>query len=614
MLYGGYAFFAPLDISSNTSLGARKKDEMVYLEDMEFIDYVWSSSTQGLVEEMKAFNITAPKLKNSPHFRKCLLSKRVLTYTNDMVLPKNHFPIENALIIPVVINRQSVALLGLANGSYEPLDSEILFELLPKMWTDVILESVAKANKKLEDTQRLKLIEKRVESGKKLLTKLTSALNSSNDTNSVEMTKAQFLRKKLTDLGNFMEATYGGICFVAPLRVEVNVSFMKIDGTSSDEGTSDEEVQQTTTKDDKKINARRFMAVVFSDSTKQIRNTVMKKFSPPRDINTSSIFAQVCTDKKPIYIADPSKLKLPVGHFRLTSVLAVPVVVNLETCAIVVCGNGKYSEFDGYVLYDALSTAWFSILSECFSRMDLKVREKSLKSQVGGFTLPQQNKRNSVIDIAMKLQMATIVIVKIDSIKDLYSKMEPTIFFEFISPLMQKLQMMMSKLGIQKIEINSGTLIGVLGLNDSPVDKQVEAASRFAATVNALIYIVNTSEDIPSEVSPYLPMTLKTAIALGGPLIVGMIGSEKFKYDMWGSIYEQAKLMINFCEPTQTILNANASQKLPEGYSSKLIKEVSFASLKTKDTIYQMKFPVKHTPGSGKKNSFPVETLVAKVQ
>ena len=72
---------------------------------------------------MNSFGLNSPKLTRSPLFRQILLSKKpiFLQGGDSIKLPDNHFTIENALLIPIVVNKSSVGLLGMANGNVSPL-------------------------------------------------------------------------------------------------------------------------------------------------------------------------------------------------------------------------------------------------------------------------------------------------------------------------------------------------------------------------------------------------------------------------------------------------------------------------------------------------------------
>lgn len=58
-----------------------------------------------------------------------------------LTLPSNHFKMDKALIIPIVVDGKSLGLVGLANGRFSPDDARVLFESLPMAWLTVISSS-----------------------------------------------------------------------------------------------------------------------------------------------------------------------------------------------------------------------------------------------------------------------------------------------------------------------------------------------------------------------------------------------------------------------------------------------------------------------------------------
>jgi hypothetical protein len=115
------------------------------------------------------------------------------------------------MLIPVVINKQSRALVGLANGFYSKQDSEIIFEVLPRMWTNVILESVAKTEKDRKARGLLEETAKEVEETKKMVSALMNIMRDDDeDSNQQHLDRDKMLKKKLTVIADYLEERFGG--------------------------------------------------------------------------------------------------------------------------------------------------------------------------------------------------------------------------------------------------------------------------------------------------------------------------------------------------------------------------------------------------------------------
>jgi hypothetical protein len=557
MQYGGVAFFAPLDIQSNSSIGARRKTDTYSLEEMEFIDYVWSTSTESYVSKMTSFGLSSPKLSKAPLFRTVLLSRRYMVMNMDkVVLPENHFSLETALLIPVVINKQSVAMLGLGNGKYTNMDASILFEILPKIWTDVILESVARANKKHEDTVRLQNVEKRVEFAKSMLLKLNNVMKN-DDEEIVGMSREKYLRKKLLEMANFFEEEVGGLVFVAPTKVEININLLSLSESShSGSGSSG----HSGNEEKAPIDPFEFMTYVFSNSGRSIRKTVMKKFKKPV-LKNSELFMKAVTTKEAMFFPDTSKMKLPQGHFPMSSVLLVPIVVNLECCGLVGIANGKTDKLIGDVLFDVLSTSWFTILQQCFSRIDLKNKERS--SKIKDFEIP--NRKKGTITKVTSSKNSVLVILKITGIFKICKLLNADSFLGLLNSFYSKFDVFLQQCDLQKVDTVSEYYIGGVGFKDSNVeniDASIQSCANFALAAKDLIDAFNNEEFLPDELKNN-PFGIKIAITSGLPLLTGLIGTSSYKYDLFGELLQKTKLFISK-SPSSCIVVMEGIKKILE--------------------------------------------------
>eukprot|EP01080_Neovahlkampfia_damariscottae_P010560 gene10560-3079_t len=542
MQYGGVAFLAPLNIATNASLGANLNQK--HWEEIEFLEYVWSTSTSSLVQEMNSFGLNSPKLTKSPLFRQILLSKKPVFIQGDSVkLPDNHFTIENALLIPIVVNKSSVGLLGMANGNFSSIDLEIIFEILPRMWQTIILESVSRANKRQEDVERLKSIEKRVEYGKKLTLGLSNVLKHEDNESEEEITsmsKNKLLKKKLSDIANFLEDRFGGMIFIGAIKVEMNVNLLKI-GSDSNTSSSGSDIE-------KDVDNEKFMAYVFSNSAEAIRKSSMKDERKPY-LKNSKTMQSVCKSQKPTLFSDTSTFKLPNSHFPMSSVLLVPVVINSEVVALCGLSNGKYTQLDGEILSDVLSTLWFTILQECFSRIDLRYKEKlnakknATNKLKESFGLPKR--------IQNKLyESVTIVTFQFSLFNEMTKKIVPNDLIEFLTYSFSKFDLCVSQFRLQKLSTFLDEYIVIGGLSESKYDFEI-SCSNFVFSILDEVEKLNKEKDLPEEILKFFPLTLNIGISTGS-CIGGYINcdqdedlSSENNYNIFGESLDISKELKN---------------------------------------------------------------------
>lgn len=555
MQYGGYGFFALLDIPTNSALGASTTEK--HWDDIEFIDYVWSTSTNLLVEDMKNLGLTQPKFSNTPLFRQTVLSKRWRVLPKDSFkLPEGHFEMNSTLVVPVVVNKQTVCLLGLSNGQYNSQDAEIIFEILPRMWTNVIMESINKANRKQEDTEKLQMIEHRLELGKKLILGLTNVLKR-DDELLAKLSREKILKRKIGDIADFLEEKYGGMTFVAPLSVEMNTNLLKLTKDTS---------SSTSASDDEKTNKEKFLNFQFSQSAIQIRKTVMKDEKKPVLLK-AAMMLKVVRSKKPLLITETSKLKLPKNHFPLTNALLIPICINDECVALVGMANGKFSEVDGEVLFDILATSWFTILRDCFSRIDTREANEQAATQKltqKEYDICPENYKQ-IAEKVTKFDNLTVIIITNCTSHSLSTNSSVMNFVEFINSLFTRYDSITSQFRLMKLGTSSDQYICASGLASGLLSDQLTSAANFAIAIMEDLAIVNKSQ-YPKDLKKNFPIKLKISMATASS-IGGMMGSEeKFQYNVFGEAMEIAKEMDKFGKPDQVLLNEVAFENLKDRF------------------------------------------------
>lgn len=556
---------APLDIPQNSSLGADIHER--HWDEFEFIDYVWSTSTTYLVEEMKGFGLSSPKLSNSALFRHLLLSKRfMILEVEKLKLPEAHFDIKSGLLVPVVVNKQSVALLGLANGTYTTQDAEIIFEIIPKMWTNVIVESVSKATRKLEDTERLQAIENRVEEGKKMSFALSQVLK--GDETDVTLTKTKLLKKKLFDIANYLEDKYGGICFIAPLRVTMNLALLKTSiNTSQSSEASENELEF------KKGDEERFMSYVFSKTANTIRKTAMKGVSKPKLENTK-IMLEVVRTKKAQYYPDCTGLKLPSNHFPMTTALLVPININDQVVALVGIANGKITQLDGDILADVLSTSWFGIIQGCLSDYEKEKGEKSKTVK----TIPKIQQS----DDTAKYDKASIVIIQIDTVNHMISNVKEQNLIDFVNYVFSKLEFLCGQFGLRKISNSSNIFIAGAGLTKSLTTHETSAINFCLGFLDELS-IINKVAEFSDDIKAQFPTKIRCAIGTGS--VVGGIfdQDEKAFYNVFGEAVELARELKTRCSTNEILISETTYETVKQRYECEQKNDFLFgeSTLKT---------------------------------
>eukprot|EP01080_Neovahlkampfia_damariscottae_P004754 gene4754-8336_t len=531
MIYGGYGFCAPLNIPQNQIIGAENKEQE---STEEFLYFITSSSAKEEEEKMKANGISSfPNLSKCLQFNQIIISRKFKILQNEnLKLPKNHMPLQNTMILPVVINKTTVALVGLTGGTFTELDGEVVFDVLPDLWQNVAINSVEKANKTNENINRLRMIEKRLEFGKKLTISLSNILKEDDEAiNQKNLTRRKLLAYKLRDMANFLEMTYGGMVFIAPTCAPMNKNFLIMEESDESSGF-DVEIKEDEFQ---------FMTFVFSAAAMTAKKAMAGLNLP--DLKKTKHMLQVVKEKTPLLIENGSAIKLPPKHYPLHNCLLVPIVVNNSTVALVSLSNGKYSEIDGNVLQDVLSTSWLSLLQECFAKLDLRFKEDLLSQTLPDFMV-KQIQQSSSTNIANECEKVSIIFSDFVQFTNFSKGLPPFILVEFLNTIFTRFDDNAKKFNIEKIKtIGDGYMAagGVSNTNDN--ENHAYNACLFGLSMVEVVEKFNKETNHHDEIKKRLPLQIRIGIATGGPIVAGIIGNTKLQYDLWGEIVNLASRM-----------------------------------------------------------------------
>jgi class 3 adenylate cyclase len=525
MQYGGVAFCSPVNISQNSALGTEIHEDSSRGE-KEFLDHVYSTSTLVHYETMKKKGLSPPKLTKCHLFNQILLSKQFKFLKPELInVPNSHFDIQNVLAIPIVINKVSVALICLANGKYDKLDAEVMFDILPNLWQNVVLGSIERENKAAEGITRLKNIEKRLEQG----AKMTISLNNIWEQDDVEienLSRRRMLKIKLKDMANFLEREYGGIVFAAPTFASINANFFLLRDEQSSSGSESD----TSGMEDE----YKFMAFILSDGAKVIKESVMLGMKTPV-MKKTKLMVKCTKEKKPYLLDDATQLNLPPKHFPLNTLLLVPIVVNNSTVCLVGLANGtrKYTEIDGNVLQDVLSTSWLALLQESFARIDLKFKENLLNQTLPDFMV-KRIKQTQSTNVAVQYEKVSILFSDFVNFTTFSKNLAPTILVEFLNTIFTRFDNLAKLNKVEKIKTIGDGYMAAAGVSEEQGTDHALACCNFALGMCEEVDKFNHESGHHEEIKKRLPIQVRVGVATGGPIIAGIIGSTKLQYDLWG--------------------------------------------------------------------------------
>jgi adenylate cyclase len=207
---------------------------------------------------------------------------------------------------------------------------------------------------------------------------------------------------------------------------------------------------------------------------------------------------------------------LPDGHFPISSLLIVPIVVGLETVGIVGLGNGKYSPDDGEILSDVFSRSWFNLLQESFSKIELKFKEKLLLNSLPNFALKklQQSQNNT---FAIEVEQVSIIFSDFVSFSENTRGWHPDSLVYFLNLMFSKFDDLLKFYEIEKVKTMGDGYMAVAGISDKDDEKQnAEKCALWALAVMDYIKYINNNQNLfPSLPKSIFPIEIRIGIATG---------------------------------------------------------------------------------------------------
>jgi len=159
---------------------------------------------------------------------------------------------------------------------------------------------------------------------------------------------------------------------------------------------------------------------------------------------------------------------------------------------------------------------------------------------------------------------ASVMFIDVVSFTSFASRVTPTMLVMHLNRLFTYIDGLVKQHGLEKIK-TTGDAYLVAGGVPTPRPGHLEAMADLALELQqALANIAIT----PVEGGPPGVKSLKVRIGLHvGPVVGGVIGEERFTYDIWGDTVNVASRMQSACLPRQIVTTAQVYQRLNGRYT-----------------------------------------------
>jgi class 3 adenylate cyclase len=218
-------------------------------------------------------------------------------------------------------------------------------------------------------------------------------------------------------------------------------------------------------------------------------------------------------------------------------------------------------------------------LATIFNQMteNLTVQQKTLKKQ------NQENERlllnflpeglakrfkNGETNLVEHYSSVTVLFARIQGLDHAITEMSPEDSFAFVSVLSQKMDDLAQRYSIEKVATRSNEYLAVCGMHIERLDHQ-KRAIEFALELQKLIHnYAKTGSRLHLEVAIHT-----------GKLTGGIVGQEKFEYNIWGDAVEQTMLMLGRKVGDQILVSNAIKQRVSELFTFEKINENEFRVL-----------------------------------
>ncbi|KAJ9465831.1 Adenylate cyclase [Diplonema papillatum] len=562
--FGGVAGILLLDVPYNSLLGATNSDLRKFI----LLSSYWSTERADPLELA---------LEDLHLYRDFISQKRPKTLVDDQLLAvQKHLsefgatPVGSCMVVPIVLENTTVALLVQVDGTFNSVDAKLLYEMLPEIWTSNVQSLINIAL----DTLRKEKMEETLVQESMLRDDLILALERVVDAVMQQLagpkqkTTSEIWTEILTKVANFFEAYFKTECLIAVTNAEANLRIKDVKASSRPSSAG-------TRKGSASVGGLRFMHYIFSDSTRVVRLTRMKHLATPSKPRAGGVWHQVLASGVPFFTNDVSSLILPEGHMKMSAVLMVPIIFLGEPVGLVGLANGEFSLSTGRILQSVFTTFWSMIVKSTVLSESQRVLNAALPPAVSN-----RVKRGEVI--ADSYDFTTVLFADMVSFSDFTKDLSSEAVVAFSNLIFNRLDQLVKEYGLEKIKVIGDCYMVVGGVQDKSGTKQPAAQNpceraqmkqmaEFATRIIVEGQLINARADSIGSVAlrenlKKQPLAFRVGIAAGA-LTAGVFGTEKVQYDVLGATVNMASRLQSNGKAGEIHVSAEFREPLyEEGY------------------------------------------------
>ena len=245
---------------------------------------------------------------------------------------------------------------------------------------------------------------------------------------------------------------------------------------------------------------------------------------------------------------------------------------------------------DDYVTKPFDKTILEARISACIEKKQLRDKEKELLDEIK----KERDKSDKLLlnilpkSIATRLKAGESVIAdKHDEVSMLFAdiveftpqskKLNPTELVSMLNTIFSKFDDLSIEYGIEKIKTIGDNYFAVSGLKENSKEGAINLINMALEMIRSIIKINNESN------------LMELGIRIGihsGPVVAGVIGKNKFAYDLWGSSVNMASRMESTGTKNQIQISGNTYNLIKDLYNFKRKEKVDIKGIGLTDTYY----------------------------
>jgi len=245
---------------------------------------------------------------------------------------------------------------------------------------------------------------------------------------------------------------------------------------------------------------------------------------------------------------------------------------------------------DDYVTKPFDKTILEARISACIEKKQLRDKEKELLDEIK----KERDKSDKLLlnilpkSIATRLKAGESVIAdKHDEVSMLFAdiveftpqskKLNPAELVSMLNTIFSKFDDLSIEYGIEKIKTIGDNYFAVSGLKENSKEAAINLINMALEMIRSIIKINNESN------------LMELGIRIGihsGPVVAGVIGKNKFAYDLWGSSVNMASRMESTGTKNQIQISGNTYNLVKDLYNFKKREKVDIKGIGLTDTYY----------------------------